>query len=124
MHPLEAFCCQHFPCSDYGQRGVGNLRWHGWSSKKNQIRMLYCRTCKTYFSERKGSALWHARLPEEKAGSVLEHIADGCGVRQTARLVKVHRDTVCRLNRQAGDHVARTHDEVVSVSPPHRRDPV
>ena len=47
MHPLEAFCCQHFPCSDYGQRGVGNLRWHGWSSKKNQIRMLYCRTCDT-----------------------------------------------------------------------------
>ena len=85
---------------------------------------LYCRTCKTYFSERKGSALWHSRLPEEKAGSVLEHIADGCGVRQTARLVKVHRDTVCRLNRQAGDHAARTHDEVVSVSPPHRRDPV
>ena len=37
MHPLEAFCCQHFPCSDYGQRGVGNLRWHGWSSKKNQL---------------------------------------------------------------------------------------
>ncbi len=118
MHPLEAFCCQYFPCSDYGQCGVGNLRWHGWSSKKNQIRMLYCRTCKTYFSERKGSALWHSRLPEEKAVSVLEHIADGCGVRQTARLVKVHRDTVCRLNRQAGDHAARTHDEVVSVSPP------
>ena len=47
MHPLEAFCCQHFPCSDYGQRGVGNLRWYGWSSKKNQIRMLSCRTCKT-----------------------------------------------------------------------------
>ena len=73
--------------------------------------MLYCRTCKTYFSERKGSALWHSRLPEEKAGSVLEHIADGCGVRQTARLVKVHRDTVCRLNRQAGAHAARTHEE-------------
>ena len=36
MHPLEAFCCQHFPCSDYGQC-VGNLRWHGWSSKKNQL---------------------------------------------------------------------------------------
>ena len=116
---LSAFSLLH-PC----QRGVGNLRWHGWSSKKNQIRMLYCRTCKTYFSERKGSALWHSRLPEEKAGSVLEHIADGCGVRQTARLVKVHRDTVCRLNRQAGDHAARTHDEVVSVTPPHRRDPV
>ena len=124
MHPLEAFCCQHFPCSDYGQRGVGNLRWHGWSSKKDQIRMLYCRTCKTYFSERKDSALWHSRLPEEKAGSVLEHIADGCGVRQTARLVKVHRDTVCRLNRQAGDHAHAPMMRWCRFPPPHRRDPV
>ena len=118
MRPLEAFCCQHSSCPDYGQRGVGNLRWHGWSSTKNQIRMLYCRTCKTYFSERKGSALWQSRLPEAQAVSVLEHIADGCGVRQTARLVKVHRDTVSRLNRQAGDHAARTHEEVMPISPP------
>ena len=118
MRELEAFCCQHSCCADYGQRGAGNLRWHGWSGKKKQIRMLYCRTCTRYFSERKGSALWPSRLPEAQAVSVLEHLADGCGVRQTARLVKIHRNTVCRLNQQAGDHAARTHDEVGSLSPP------
>ena len=118
MRALEAFCCQHSSCAYYGQRGAGNLRWHGWSSKPKRIRMLYCRTCKRYFSERKGSVLWHSRLAEDQALSVLEHLADGCGVRQTARLVKVHRDTVCRLNRQAGGHAARTHDKVVSLSPP------
>ena len=59
-----------------------------------------------------------------KPVSVLEHIADGCGVRQTARLVKVHRDTVGRLNRQAGAHAVRTHEEVVPISPPDRRDTV
>ena len=67
MRPLEDFCCQHSSCPDYGPRGAGNLRWHGWSSKKNQIRMLYCRRCGTYFSERKGSALWQSRLPENQA---------------------------------------------------------
>ena len=118
MRELEAFCCQHSSCADYGQRGAGNLRWHGWSGKKKQIRMLYCRTCKQYFSQRKGSALWQSGLPEDQAVSVLEHIGEGCGVRQTARLVNVHRNTVCRLNRQAGDHAARTHDEVVALSPP------
>ena len=38
-------------------------------------------------------------LPEEKALSVLEHLAEGSGVRQTDRLVGVHRDTVVRLAR-------------------------
>ena len=124
MRELEAFCCQNSCCSDYGKRGVGNLRFHGWSSKKKQIRMLYCRRCATYFSERKGSALWQSKLPEEKALCVLEHIADGCGVRQSARLVKVHKSTVSRLNRMAGDHAKDTHEELVSFSPSHRRDPV
>ncbi len=118
MEGIFPFICQHSSCADYGRRGAGNRRWHGWSGKKKQIRMLYCRTCTTYFSERKGSALWQSRLAEDQAVSVLEHLAEGCGVRQTARLVKVHRDTVGRLNRQAGDHAARTHDEVVSLSPP------
>ncbi len=115
MRELEAFCCQDSSCADYGRRDAENLRC--WSGKKKQIRMLYCRTCKHYFSERKGSALWQSRLSEDRAVSVLEHLAEGCGVRETARLVKVHRNTVCRLNRQAGDHAARTHNEAVSLSP-------
>ncbi len=34
MRKLEEFCCQHTSCPSYGQRSAGNLRWHGWSSKK------------------------------------------------------------------------------------------
>jgi hypothetical protein len=48
--------------------------------------MLRCRTCKARFSERKGTRLFDARLPPEKVDSVLEHVAEGCGVRQTGRL--------------------------------------
>ena len=39
--------------------------------------MLACRTCKTRFSERKGTPLFDTRLPEDKAVSVLNHIAEG-----------------------------------------------
>lgn len=124
MRPMEMFCCQNLGCPDYGKRGAKNLRQHGWSSKPRRIRMLYCRTCDSYFSERKGTPLWQSRLEEEKALSVLEHVAEGCGVRQTARLVKVNKNTVCRLSALAGDHARRTHDELVALSPPHRRDPV
>jgi len=124
MRRIEAFCCQNPDCPQYGKRGAGNLRQHGWSSKEHRIRMLHCRTCKSYFSERKGSALWQCRLPHDKALSVLEHIADGCGVRQTARLAKVDKNTVCRLAAVAGDQAKRLHEELVAFSPEDPGDPV
>jgi LacI family transcriptional regulator len=117
MRRIEEFCCQNSDCPDHGQRGAGNLRWHGWSSKRQGIRMLYCRTCGSYFSQRKGSALWQCRLRQQKAISVLQHIAEGCGVRQTARLAKVDKNTVCRLVAVAGDQAGRMHDELVAFSP-------
>ncbi|MEO6808474.1 MAG: hypothetical protein ABI353_05120 [Isosphaeraceae bacterium] len=79
--------------------------------------MLRCRACKARFSERKGTPLFDSRLPPEKVESVLEHIAEGCGVRQTGRLCKVDRGTVGRLSRIAGDHAHDLHDELVGLSP-------
>ena len=87
-------------------------------------RMLRCRTCKARFSERKGTPLFDARLPPEKVESVLEHVAEGCGVRQTGRLCRVAPNTVARYSRIAGEHARDAHDELVAVSPPHDRGPV
>jgi LacI family transcriptional regulator len=86
--------------------------------------MLRCRTCKSRFSEREGTPLFRSHLTEEKATDLLAHIAEGCGVRQTERLVGVHRDTVTRYTRKAGDHAVAAHDERVAISPPDDRGPV
>ena len=56
-------------------------------------------------------------MPEDKVTSILEHIHEGCGVLKTARLVKVHPDTVSRYGRAAGDHSRAAHDELVAHSP-------
>jgi transposase-like protein len=80
--------------------------------------MLRCRTCRARFSERKGTPLVDSRLPPEKVESVLEHIAEGCGVRQTGRLCRVNRTTVGRYSRLAGAHAQQLHDELVELSPP------
>ena len=86
--------------------------------------MLRCRTCQVRFSERKGTPLFDARLPPEKVESVLEHVAEGCGVRQTGRLCRVAPNTVARSSRLAGEHARDAHDELVELSPPHDRGPV
>jgi LacI family transcriptional regulator len=116
MDDLSLFCCQNPDCPDHGQRGQGNLTVCGHYGPQ-QRRLLYCRTCKARFSELKGTPLFEARLPRDKALALLEHLADGCGVRQTARLVGVSKDTVVRYAALAGEHAQELHDELVAFSP-------
>ena len=124
MDDLSLFCCLNGLCSDYGKRGGNNLHVRGHLGNQGQYRILRCRTCGSRFSERKGTPFYRSHLPEEKAISILEHLNEGCGVRQTGRLVKVHRDTVMRYGRLAGQHAHDTHDEVVAFSPQDPRGPV
>ena len=117
MEDLDLFCCQNASCPDYGLRGRGNLRAAFRYGPDKQRRMLACRTCRRRFSERKGTALFGTRLPHDKALAVFRHLQDGCGVRQTARLSGVDKDTVVRYALQAGRHARQAHDELVAFSP-------
>ena len=116
MDDLSRFCCLNADCPDYGRRGYGNLTVsHRYGP--HQRRLLRCRTCKARFSERKGTPLFDTRLSPAKALALLRHLADGCGVRQTGRLVGVNKNTVLRFGLQAGGHAQQLHDELVAVSP-------
>jgi hypothetical protein len=115
---LSGFCCQNADCADHGKRGHGNLTVCARYGKQ-QRRLLYCKTCKARFSERKGTPLFDTRLPDERVVSVLAHIAEGCGVRKTSRLVGVNKDTVVRYSLLAGHHARQLHDELVAFSPQH-----
>jgi hypothetical protein len=117
MHPIEHLCCQTSHCPDAGRRGHGNLTFQGWSGKGHRIRMVYCRTCQARFSERKGTVLEQARLPDAKALDVLNHIREGCGTRATGRLVGVDKNTVTRYIALAGAHAQPLHQELVAFSP-------
>jgi len=116
MDDLSRFCCLNSDCPDHGKRNHGNLTVPA-RYGLNKTRVLRCRTCKTRFSERKGTPLFDARLPPEKATAVLAHVAEGVGTRKTARLVGVHANTVTRYIRRAGRHARELHDELVAFSP-------
>jgi hypothetical protein len=117
MVPIEHFCCQNSHCPDAGVRGGDTRYFRGWSGKGQRIRMVYCRTGKRSFSERKGTVLEHARLPDETALAILQHIQEGCGTRATGRRVEVDKNTVTRSLAIAGAHAENRHDEVVAFSP-------
>jgi hypothetical protein len=114
---IEHFFCHNSACADHGKRGNGNVYFRGWSGRDKRIRMVYCRTCKKSYSQRKGTALERSQLPTDKAVSVLDHLREGCGVRATSRLTGVSRDAVSRHLAKAGGQAKGLHDELVAFSP-------
>jgi LacI family transcriptional regulator len=117
MDDLSRFCCMNSQCPDHGKRGAGNLTVTSRYGPDQARRMLRCRTCKARFSERKGTVLEQARLPDAKVHAVLDHIREGCGTRATSRLVKVDKNTVTRYIAKAGAHAEPLHRELVAFSP-------
>ena len=113
---LSRFCCQNRACARFGQRNAGNLLVVGHFARSAH-RLLFCRTCRYRFSEFKGTPFFNSKLPHDKVLAILRHLAEGCGTRQTARLVGVNKDTVTRLALLVGPHAQATHDELVAFSP-------
>jgi IS1 family transposase len=109
---LETLACVNERCELYGQKGQNNLtvrKTYG----KDAIRYLRCGCCGMEFSERKNTALWNTKVTEDKAIAVADHLAEGCSLKATTRLAKVHPSVVRRLNRKVGDHAQAFHDERV-----------
>ena len=109
----SAFACPNPDCPAYGQKGQGNLRPHGWSSKQRGIRCLRCATCGRNFSQRAGTPLFRTHLAEDKALAIAQHLAEGNGMRPTSRLCGVSLNTVLRFARRAGSHAQQFHDQMV-----------
>jgi IS1 family transposase/transposase-like protein len=114
--PLESLACANDECKSYGKTGLANLyvrRIYG----KDQLRLLRCRHCRVEFSERKNTPLYNCKLPEAKAVTIAELLAEGSSYKSTARVVKVSPEAVRRLSRQLGKHGERFHDERVRGLP-------
>ncbi|MHB8628381.1 MAG: IS1-like element transposase [Aggregatilineales bacterium] len=109
---LETLACVNERCETDGQTGQDNLtvrKIYG----QDEIRYVRCQCCGKEFSERKATALWNTKVSENKALAVAEHLAEGCSLKATARLVKVNASVVRRLNGKLGAHGEAFHDERV-----------
>ena len=105
--------CPNPDCADYGRRGAGNLRLHGWSGRGHRIRCLHCATCGTDFSERANTPLFGLRTSEDTLVAIARHLAEGVGCRATARLCGTTLNTVLRFTARFGKHAELFHDLTV-----------
>ena len=80
-------------CDYRGWLGLGNLRANGHPSG-GLWRQLYCRSCNGYFLETHGTIFHGKRLSVELIVRVLACLAEGLGIRATARVFEVDPNTV------------------------------
>lgn len=117
---LGGYCCHNPRCVAYGSLGAGNLTTAGYVDKAKAIRQLLCRTCGKRFSSRRGTVFCRSHLPPQEVVNVLNHVQDGCGMRQTGRLTGHKEDTVIRYAKLGGRHAELLHERLVTFSPAHR----
>ena len=106
MNEHEHWFCPNEHCKDYGLRGQGNIAIRGKYGKNNSRDLLYCRTCGKRFAATHASALFGLHVPAETIRQIIHHAAEGVGVRATARLLDMDKDTVNRVILRAGEHCA------------------
>ena len=68
--------------------------------------MFQCQWCKAIFSETRGTVFFGFKTPSETIYRALASLAEGLGIRATARVFEVKKDTVLRWLRRAGEHSA------------------
>lgn len=96
--------CPNENCKDYGLRNHGNITVRGKYGKDKTRDLLYCKTCGKRFASTRGTAFFGLHISDETIGQIIHHAAEGVGVRATARLLGLNKDTVNRVILRAGEH--------------------
>jgi IS1 family transposase len=96
--------CPHAPCAYQGWVGLGNLRANG-HPNGGPWRQFYCTACGGYVLETHGTLLHGKRVPAEYIVRVIACLAEGLGIRGTARVFEVDPNTVLQWLVEAADHL-------------------
>ena len=85
--------CPHVGCRYRGWLGLGNLRANG-HPNGGPWRQFHCTSCEGYFPEHHGTLFYGKQVAVERIVHVLACLAEGLGIRATARVFEVDPNTV------------------------------
>jgi IS1 family transposase/transposase-like protein len=96
--------CPHGHCDSQGWRGLGNLRANGHPSG-GPWRQFHCTACQGYFLETHGTLFHGKQAAVELIVRVLACLAEGLGIRATARVFEVAPTTVWQWLGEAAEQL-------------------
>jgi hypothetical protein len=96
--------CPHTACDYRGWLGLKNLRANG-HPNGGPWRQCHCTACKGYFPEHHGTLFHGKQIAVELSVRVLACLAEGLGIRATARVFEVDANTVLHWLVEAAEHL-------------------
>jgi IS1 family transposase/transposase-like protein len=96
--------CPHEGCNYRGWLGLNNLRANGHPSG-GLWRQFYCRSCRGYFLASHGTIFHGKHLPVDLIVYSLACLAEGLGIRATARVFEVDPNTVLQWLVEAAEQL-------------------
>jgi hypothetical protein len=97
-------CCPDPDCAYHGWRGRGNIRANGHPGGQ-PWRQLQCVSCEGYFYETDGPIFHGKRASPELIVHVIACLAEGLGIRGTARVFEIDPNTVLGWLVEATEHL-------------------
>jgi transposase-like protein len=103
MVTISDYFCPNENCKCYGLRGQGNLVKAGTYKNHNISRQMFkCKVCQSRFSETRNTIFFGSHYSEETIQSIIRSVAEGNGVRATARMLGLSKDSVNKVILSAG----------------------
>jgi transposase-like protein/IS1 family transposase len=96
--------CPHTDCDYRGWLGLNNLRANG-HPNGSQWRQFYCHGCHGFFPEHHGTIFHGKQAAVELIARVLMCLAEGLGIRATARVFEVEANTVLHWLAEAAEQL-------------------
>jgi hypothetical protein len=96
--------CPHVGCDYRGWRGLDNLRANGHPSG-GPWRQFHCTSCKGYFLETHGTLFHGKQAAVDLIVRVVACLAEGLGIRATARVFEVDANTVLHWLAEAAEQL-------------------
>jgi transposase-like protein len=103
--------CQNHRCRYYLKENEKDIIRSGRYNTGHQ--RYYCKHCRTYFMETKGTPLYRKRLSEKEIITICKHLIEKNGIRSIERITGHHRDTIGRLLEDMAEHAEEVNEKLI-----------
>jgi len=107
MLDVKEYFCPNPNCKFYGLRNFGNLVKAGTYKRKHSIdtkQLLKCNVCNFRFSETHSTIFAGSHYSDDTIRRIIVCIAEGNGIRATARILGLSKDCVNKVVLKAGNY--------------------
>ncbi len=94
--------CQNEKCNFYLREEGKDIVKRGKYRTGHQ--RYFCKHCKTFFMETKGTPLYHKHLSKDEIINICKHLVEKSGIRSIERITGHHRDTIGQLLEDLASH--------------------